>query len=105
MGKVIVRLTVGPDGKKNYTILGHKDGSTCHNTDGEKLLKRLIDQNVPGFGGGGDVVDGGKTAEFFESKGTKTVAPLPVDKGQSTFDDSSTEVKERKQDLGLGFGT
>lgn len=105
MGKVRVRLTVGPDGKKNYTILGHSEGSTCHNTDGEKLLKRLIDQNVPGFGGGGEVEDGGKTQEFFEGKGARTVAPLPVDRGQSTFEGDSTEVKEKKQDLGLGFGT
>lgn len=104
MGKVRIRVRTSPDGKVNYTILGHSDGATCHNTDGAALIQRMIDQNVPGFGGGGEELDGGKTQEFYDTKKVRTVAPLPG-KPKNTFDEEPEEEQQKRQDMSLGFGT
>lgn len=104
MGKVRVRIRTSPDGKVNYTIIGHSEGSTCHNTSGEALINKMSTQNIPGYGGAVEELDGGKTQEFYDTKKVRTVAPIPG-KPKNTFDEEPEEEQQKRQDMSLGFGT
>ena len=103
-GKVIVRQTVGPDGVKRLTVLRHEGGATCGSSRDEEILKRLNEMNVPGYGGGGEALDSGKTNEFFEEKQKHKIAPMPVKPttNQPEEEEEEEQTSRRRIDRGIG---
>jgi len=102
MGDVIVRMSVN---KKNGTyetkVIGHEGGSTCSDGLDERILRDLLEAEVPGFGDMAIQEDSGKTSEYFEEKQSKN---QPSKYKYNEYEDEEEKVKSRKQDLGLGFG-
>lgn len=105
MGKMRVRMMCdASDRSKTVTVLGHSDGATCANTNDAAILKKIAEQQVPGYGGG-KIEELDKTSEYYE-RGSPTVAPLPPMSGDpNSFEDGETGFTEKKKGLGLGFGT
>ena len=107
MASVIVRVTAKPNGTKEYKVLRH-DGTTCAAANDPETLKRLMEQQVAGFGGGGEVEDSGKTSEFFEANKGKGVRPhtevAPGGDGGGGGEEEEEESTGRRR-LDLGFGT
>lgn len=105
MGSVLVRLTAKPDGTKEYRVLRH-DGTTCATANDPETLRRLMEENVAGFGGGGEVDDTGKTNEAFEAPRGKPMRPH-TETAPGGGDGGGEEEEEggSRRRLDLGFGT
>lgn len=101
-GKVIVRQVVGPDGVKRLTVLRHEGGATCGSSRDEEILKRLNQMNVPGYGGGGEEMDSGKTNEAFEEKQKSKIAPMPSAPNSPEEEEEEEQTSRRRIDQGFG---
>lgn len=103
-GKVIVRQVVGPDGVKRLTVLRHEGGATCGSSRDEEILKRLNQMHIPGYGGGGEEMDSGKTNEAFENK-QKSNVPFhiqPPNLQKPEEEEEEEQTSRRRIDQGFG---
>ncbi len=99
-GMVEIEVTIDENGDFGAKVTGHGPGATCAGGNDDVTLKELLE--------GGELVDEGKTAEYWQEqqKKQKVKAPPQTAKPQQPFIGGpfGPKTKKPEKDVTKGFG-
>ena len=102
-GYVEITVTIDEDGNCKRGITGHGEGTTCETGEDAQLMIDLFDTELPGFGGGLQIEDAGKTAEYYAEKQKQRASPVNPTKETDKPMFEEPEYTKKELDVG-GFG-
>lgn len=99
-GYFILEVRTNKNGTHKEKIIRGNGGTSC-NEDAAEFLRKLLNAQVPGFGGQfGGVSSEGRTEEFY-----KQTAPKPQPVEQVEQQDLIPPVQQQQEEaMGLGYG-